>query len=147
MDTTDGVRELYLRLLRAWNDRDAQAMGDCFATDGAMIGFDGSIVDGRTRVIEHLAPIFADHPTASYVTIVRSVRSVGDTAILLADAGMRRPGADAIIPEANARQTIVATRSGDAWSIDLFQNTPAALHGDEDGRTALTAELAVAHAP
>lgn len=62
MTSTEDVRRLYLRLPLAWNDRDAAAMADCFADDGVMIGFDGSLVDGRARIVEHLTPIFADHP-------------------------------------------------------------------------------------
>ena len=90
---SDDTRELYEHLIGTWNDRDAEAMSSLFAPAGIMIGFDGSLVTGVDAVREHLTPIFADHPTAAYVTIVRSVQSVGDGAtLLLADAGMVPPG-------------------------------------------------------
>lgn len=142
----DKLRALYLRLLRAWNERDADVMADCFTDDGLMIGFDGSLAEGRETVRRHLAPIFADHPTAAYVTIIRRVRCIGDSGILYADVGMIPPGAEAPNTEANARQTITAIRTDGRWRVDLFQNTPAALHWDEPGRGALTADLRSAFA-
>lgn len=142
MTANDDTEDLYKRLISAWNDRDAEAMSALFSPTGIMIGFDGSLVTGAEAVREHLTPIFGDHPTAAYVTIVRSVQPVGDSAILLlADAGMVPPGHSEIHAEANARQTLIASELDGRPQISLFQNTPAALHWDEAGRDALTAEL------
>lgn len=142
MSPADEPRGLYLRLLRAWNDRDADAMAACFAEQGIMIGFDGSLADGRTEIRKHLSPIFADHPTAAFVTIVRSVRNAGTTRIVRADVGMLPPGATDLNPAATARQTVVAEQAPHGeWLIALFQNTPAALHGSDAYREALLAEL------
>ena len=141
MSSTDELRALYLRLLRGWNDRDANAMAECFSDNGIMIGFDGSLAHGRAAIREHLSPIFADHPTAAFVTIIRTTRKTGGVGILLADVGMVPPDAREINPAANARQTIVAAEEGGRWQVELLQNTPAALHWDEDRREALSAEL------
>lgn len=73
------VRDLYRRLLEAWNERDAERYGTLFADDGLMIGFDGSPASG-SGVTDHLRPIFKDHPTASFVAKVRSVRGAGSSA-------------------------------------------------------------------
>jgi uncharacterized protein (TIGR02246 family) len=143
--SADDVRALYLRLLQGWNDRDAEAMAACFSGDAIMIGFDGSLAEDRDTIRGHLAPIFADHPTAAYVAIIRSTRRTGDTGILLADVGMVPPGATAINPAANARQTLVAAETDGQVQIELFQTTPAALHWDEAGREALSAELNAAY--
>jgi uncharacterized protein (TIGR02246 family) len=127
---TDGdVRDLYARLLEAWNGRDAEAFAALFADDGAMIGFDGSQATGR-EIREHLQPIFAGHPTAAYVAHVREVRPLAPgVALLRAAAGMVPPGADDLNPAVNTLQTLLAVRSGDGWRIVLFQNTPAQFHG------------------
>ena|SRR5690349_521400 len=127
---TDGdVRDLYARLLGAWNGRDAEAFAALFADDGAMIGFDGSQAAGR-EIREHLQPIFANHPTAAYVAHVREVRALAPgVALLRAAAGMVPPGADDLNPAVNTLQTLLAARSGDGWRIVLFQNTPAQFHG------------------
>lgn len=139
------VRALYDALIEAWNRRDAEAMAALFAPEGQMVGFDGSQVDGAAKIAAHLAPIFADHPTPPFTTVVRGVRSLGpDAAILNAIAGMIPPGQAELRPELNAVQTVTATRRDGAWRIEMFQNTPAALHGRPEAVAAMTAELKAA---
>lgn len=141
----DDIRALYDALIEAWNRRDAGAMAALFAPEGQMVGFDGSQVDGAGEIAAHLAPIFASHPTPPFVTVVRSVRSLGpDAAILNAIAGMIPPGQAELRPELNAVQTLVAARRDGAWRIEMFQNTPAALHGRPEAVAAMTAELKAA---
>jgi uncharacterized protein (TIGR02246 family) len=136
------VEALYFALLDAWNRRDAAGMAALYAADGVQIGFDGSRADGAAHVRAHLEPIFRDHPTARFVAKVRDCRMIGaDVALLTAVAGMIPPGKDRINPPTNAVQTLVAARAGGHWRVALFQNTPAAWHGREEDRLALTAEL------
>ncbi len=141
MSDTNELRGLYLRLLGGWNNREAQVMAECFSSDGVMIGFDGSLAASSEAVADHLAPIFADHPTGAFVAIIRSMRRLGSGGVLLADVGMVPPGSTEINPAANARQTLVAEDSGGQWRVVLFQNTPAALHWDEASSKSLSAEL------
>jgi uncharacterized protein (TIGR02246 family) len=141
------ARTLYRQLLAAWNAHDARAMAALFASNGNLVGFDGSSVNGRTEIEAHLAGIFAHHVTAAYVGIVREVRPLGDDVLLLrAVAGMIPPGKSEIYPAVNAVQTLVVFRSADRWSIALFQNTPAAFHGRPELVEQLTAELQAAAA-
>jgi uncharacterized protein (TIGR02246 family) len=139
---TDGeVRDLYARLLDAWNRRDADAFATLFGDDGAMIGFDGSQAAGPA-IRDHLGPVFADHPTAAYVARVREVRSLAPgVALLRAAAGMVPPGGDDLNPDVNTLQTLLAARAGDGWRIVLFQNTPAEFHGRPDLTEQHLAEL------
>jgi uncharacterized protein (TIGR02246 family) len=127
---TDGeIRDLYARLLAAWNDRNAAAFAALFGDDGAMIGFDGSQAAGPA-IRDHLQPVFTDHPTAAYVARVREIRTLAPEVVLLrAAAGMVPPGGDDLNPAVNTLQTLLAVRAGDAWRIVLFQNTPAQFHG------------------
>jgi uncharacterized protein (TIGR02246 family) len=130
----NAVRELYSRLLDAWNRRSATDFGAEFAMDGSMVGFDGSQATGR-EIVDHLAPIFADHPTATYVAKVRDVRPIGERAVLLrAIAGMIPPGQSELKPDVNAVHSVLAEERGGAWRIVLFQNTAARY----DGRPELT---------
>ena len=144
--TADTVRGLYRAILSGWNERDAPAMAACFSDQALMIGFDGSLVEGRAAIEQHLAPIFVDHPTARFVEIVRSVRDLAEVAILHADVGMVVPGKSEIMPGRNARQTLVARQVGGLWLAELFQNTPAALQMDPEASGKLTAELSAANA-
>ena len=142
MDWEYGVRELYGRLLRAWNQRSAEGMAALFREDGRTVGFDGSVHEGPARMREELAAIFASHATGAFVARVRGVVRIGaDAAVLHAVAGMVPPGGDDLNPAVNAVQSLVAERSGEDWRIVLFQNTPAAHHGRPEASAALTGEL------
>jgi uncharacterized protein (TIGR02246 family) len=140
-DAHDAVRDVYERLLAAWNGRGAEAFADLFASNGTMIGFDGSQATG-TEIRDHLDPIFRDHPTAAYVAKVREIRSIGPDAVLLrAIVGMVPPGQDQLNPATNALHSLVAERGDGGWSIVLFQNTPAQYHGRPDLVESHTAEI------
>lgn len=135
------VRDLYSRLLDAWNRRDAADYAALFATDGTVIGFDGSIMAGA-EVERTLAAIFADHPTAAYIAKICEVRPLGSQAVLLrASVGMLPPGGTDLNPAVNAHQVLVAEQHGADWRIVLFQNTPAQYHGRPDLVEQHTAEL------
>ncbi|TWJ11887.1 uncharacterized protein (TIGR02246 family) [Stackebrandtia albiflava] len=133
---------LYHRLIDCWNRHDATGYGDTFTDDGALVGFDGSTVDGREAVTAHLAEIFADHTPARYVTVVRETRRLSEGVYLVrAVAGMVPPGRTDLEPAANAVQSLVATDTGAGWRVVLFHNTPAAFHGRPEAAERLTAEL------
>lgn len=139
------TRDLYERLIQAWNKRNARDYALLFASNGSIVGFDGSQVSGQMEIGAHVSEVFSHHQTASYVTIVREVRTLGsDVTLLRANAGMLPPGKDELNPEMNAVQSLVAARKGEKWEIALFQNTPAAFHGRPELSKKLTDELRVA---
>jgi uncharacterized protein (TIGR02246 family) len=139
------TRELYRQILQAWNKRNAREYALLFAPDGIIVGFDGTQIFGQSEIGAHVSKIFSHHQTASYVSIVREVRSLTDgVTILSATAGMVPPGKDDIDPEVNVVQTLVAVESGNAWKIALFQNTPARFDGRPDEAKKLTEELRAA---
>jgi uncharacterized protein (TIGR02246 family) len=141
-DVETAIRDLYERLLAAWSRRSAADYAALFADDGNVVGFDGSPIDGRSKIEAHLAFIFGHHPTAAYVSIVREVRLLSpDVALLRAAVGMIPPGHSDLNPDANAVQTLVASRRDGRWRIELFHNTPAAFHGRPEERQKLTDEL------
>ena len=136
------ARSLYDRLIQAWNKRNARDFALVFASNGSIVGYDGSQVDGQLAVGAHISEIFSHHQTAGYVTIVREVRPIsGDVVILRANAGMVPPGKGDINPERNAVQSMVAAQKGGKWEIALFQNTPAAYDGRPELAKKLTEEL------
>ena len=138
----DEIQDLYRNLIDAWNNRDAQGMADQFSEQGVQIGFDGSKVVGKAEILSHLKPIFENHPTAPFVTKVKSIRPLGtDAAILNAIAGMIPPGKKDLEPNVNAHQTLVAVKKDEAWQIELFQNTPAQFHGRPELVEQMTEEL------
>ena len=133
---------LYQQLLDAWNRRDAAAMAALFAEDGHVIGFDGSQYHGGAEIAAEIGKVFANHQTARYIWKIKEMRLLSpDCALLRAVVGMVSPGQTDLNPAVNALQTVVATRQGSTWRIELFQNTPAQFHGRPDLAQALTAEL------
>jgi uncharacterized protein (TIGR02246 family) len=144
-DAVSATRDLYDRLIDAWNKRNARDYALLFASTGSIVGFDGSQVNGQTEIGGHVSEVFSHHQTASYVTIVREVRSIAtDVTLLRANVGMVPPGKDDLNPEMNAVQSMVAARKSGKWEIALFQNTPAAYHGRPDLSKKLTDELRAA---
>jgi uncharacterized protein (TIGR02246 family) len=136
------VRALYRRVLDAWNRRSARDFAAPFADDGEVIGFDGSQNAGRVEIESELERIFADHETGSYVSKIRSVRSLGeDGAVLRAVAGMVPAGKSDLEPKLNAVQSLVAERQDGEWRVVLYQNTPAQFHGRPELVERLTEEL------
>jgi uncharacterized protein (TIGR02246 family) len=140
-DPHAAARDLYARLIEAWNAHDADAFAGLFAADGVSIGFDGSEAVGD-EIREHLAAVFADHETAPYIGKVREVRSLGaDAVVVRAIVGMVPPGREELNSKANALQSLVAVRRGEEWRVALFQNTPAQYHGRPEAVEEHTAEI------
>ena len=145
MSDEQDIRDLYRRLLAAWDSRNAAGIAALIAPHGNMVGFDGSPLDGPAAIAAALGQIFALHPTPPFIGIVREVRMLSpDTAMLRAVAGMVVPGINDINPAVNAIQTLVSARHGGVWMVEMFQNTPAAFHGRPDEVEKLTAELRAA---
>jgi uncharacterized protein (TIGR02246 family) len=141
-DSDRATRELYTRLIEAWDKRNARDFALLFASDGGIVGFDGSQVNGQLEVGAHLTEIFSHHQTPSYVSIVREVRSLADdVALLRANTGLVPSGKDDIDPALNAVQSMVAVQKGGAWKVALFHNTPASFHDRPDLAKKLTEEL------
>ncbi|UKS25653.1 SgcJ/EcaC family oxidoreductase [Paenibacillus sp. HWE-109] len=136
------VKALYHKLIATWNERNAADMAANFAEDGEIIGFDGSQVRGRALIFEHLAPIFASHPTPPYYGKVKEVHMLTEgVAVLRAVAGMVPEEQTDIAPGLNTHQTLIAVKKESSWEILLHQNTPAQFHGRPELVEALTNEL------
>jgi len=142
MDNQEHILALYQQLLQQWNKRNAAGMTGLFVTNGTLIGFDGSQLNGQKEIYTVLDEIFSNFPTAAYVSIVKEVRVLTDTtALLLSVAGMVAVGSNDISPEVNVLHSITAVKDEGKWRIALFQNTPAAFHGRPELAEQLSADL------
>ncbi len=136
------IKTLYHNLIHAWNNRNAKSMANQFTEQGELIGFDGSQEVGRNTIFAHLEPIFAEHPTPPFISVVKDVHFLGaEVAMLRAIVGMIPPGKTELEPNLNAHQTLTAVKENDGWKIKLFQNTPAKFHGRPDLVERMTEEL------
>jgi uncharacterized protein (TIGR02246 family) len=128
--------------LQQWNKRNAATMTGMFASNGILIGFDGSQLNGRAEIYAVLDEIFTNFPTAAYISIVKEVKMLSETsAQLLAVVGMVASGATDISPQVNAIQTMTAIMEDGKWHVALLQNTPAAFHGRPELAEQLSADL------
>lgn len=136
------VRSLYQELLNQWNEKKAQEMAALFTSEGSMVGFDGSQINGAKEIEAHLASIFSQYPTGRFINIIREVRPLGaDVALVCGNVGMVPRGYADINPAVNAVQSMVAVKQGGQWRVALFQNTPAAFHGRPEDAEKLSQEL------
>jgi len=136
------IERLYHELIESWDKVKARDYANLFAEDANVIGFDGSTMNGRKEIFEHINSIFNNHKTGKYVTIVKEVRFLSpDIGILQAVTGLVPSGKDELEPKTNAIQTMVAEKEEDEWHIALFQNTPAQFHGRPELVEAMTKEL------
>lgn len=141
-DWDSASRDLYSRLLDAWDKRNARDFALLFASDGSLVGFDGSQVNGQLEIGAHLSEIFSHHQTPRYIGIVREVRQLSaESALLRANSGLIPPGKDDIDPKLNAVQSMVAVQKGGSWKIAHFHNTPATFDQRPDLAQKLTEEL------
>ncbi|WP_204332012.1 SgcJ/EcaC family oxidoreductase [Geodermatophilus sabuli] len=136
------IRALYASFLDGWNRRSGAAVAAGFTDDGDIVGFDGSHHRGRLSIAADLRQVFGNHPTPTYVGVVRSVRPMAPgVAVLLAHAGMVPPGGDDFDPRLHVVHTLVAVDEDGRWRISLLQSTPARWHQHPEAREALTEEL------
>lgn len=140
---TNQIKELYQRLIDAWNKRDASGMAELFVDEGEMIGFDGSLASGSKGVFSQLEPIFATYPTPPFISKIKDVRllNADNAAIVRAIVGMVPPGRKELEPSLNAHQTLIAVKIEGKWLIELFQNTPARYDGRPELIEQMTNEL------
>src|SRR5581483_9899531 len=120
-DSTQAV-SVFTKLLEAWNRRSAEDFAMLFETDGSVVGFDGSQMNGRNEIASTLKNIFDHHATARFV-------------------GMVPPGATELNPAVNAVQSLLFVERHGDLRIALLHNTPAAFHGRPELATQLTEEL------
>jgi uncharacterized protein (TIGR02246 family) len=136
------VLALYLTFIQQWNNRDAAAMAACCANNCTLIGFDGSLIQGRQNIERQLSGIFADHATPRYVTLPAKVTFLhAQIAQLLAHVGMVATGKDQVDPALNAVQSVTLVKQNGHWLIEQYQNTPAQYHNNPQATQALTADL------
>jgi len=72
-NSKEDIKILYKAYIDAWNKQDALALANLTADDCIMIGFDGSQMFGKADIEASISKIFANHKTATYVTIIKGI--------------------------------------------------------------------------
>lgn len=138
------IPALYQQLMDGWNEGSGEAFAAPFAEDGDLVGFDGTLLNGRQEIISFHQQLFYKYVKGTrLVGKVRSVRFLTPhVAIMHAVGGTIMAGQTDIDPERNSVHTLVAERGGQGeWRLTAFQNTRAQYLGRPEQSLALTEEL------
>jgi uncharacterized protein (TIGR02246 family) len=119
------VRDLYQRLMDAWNRGSGDAFASVFTEDGDLVGFDGTHLHGRKEIASFHQELFDKW--------LRGTRLVGrvenvtlpadDVAVVHAVGETILPGNSKPSPERDSIQTLVAMKRDGDWRFTAFQNT------------------------
>jgi uncharacterized protein (TIGR02246 family) len=119
------VRELYQRLMDAWNQGDGTAFAAVFTHDGDLVAFDGTHLKGREQIAAVQQRLFDKYLKGTrLVGEVERVRFLDhDTAVMHALGNTVMRGKSTPSRQRASIQTLVAVRHDDGWRVAAFQNT------------------------
>lgn len=138
---------LYQAFQKAWNDRDVASIGSAYAPTAIQVDFSGTTIVGADSMRGHFSRIFRDPKCGTMIGTIREIRELApDVVLLRAVAGYVPPRRTRIDPRRTEVQTVVFSRKGSGWRIELFQVTPAALHGHPEIEEQLSHEIQDAQA-
>ena len=145
MTETDSkeIQQLYQKKICGWNIGDAAKFAEPYSEDADFIGFDGTYLEGKQKIITFHAMLFDKFVRGTrLVGKVKHIRFPTPTiAIVVGISGTIERGHDSINPEGNSIHTIVAVKTDQVWRFTSFQNTRAQYMGNPEKIDALVKEL------
>jgi uncharacterized protein (TIGR02246 family) len=126
------VRDVYRQLMDAWNRGSGAEFAAVFTADGHLVGFDGTLLEGRQEIAAFHQRLFDRWLKGSrLVGQVTDVRFLGpDVAVLHVVGGTVLRGRRAPAPERDSIMTLVVTRQAEGdWRLAAFQNTRLRIMG------------------
>lgn len=119
------IREVFERLVEAWNAGDADAYGAQFTGDADYVAFDGVNQKGRHGIIAGHRPLFDRFLKGSRLTgELVSVRVLApDVAVAHALGSIIDRGRTTPKPERLSSQTLVLVKRDGVWQVTAFHNT------------------------
>jgi uncharacterized protein (TIGR02246 family) len=125
---TEAVRDVLRRAYAAWADNDADAFAALY-TDDATVVMPGVFHPDRAAIHSYMSAGFAGPLEGSRaLDEERSLRVVGDAAIVISRSIILRAGEDDTPDDADARAvtaTWVLARTAGGWKIAAYANAPA----------------------
>lgn len=121
-----GIDDVLRRIYDAWAAGDADAFADCYTPD-ATVAMPGSYKGGREQVRTYMAAAFAGPLSGSTgVDEPMNVRILGDTAVVVSEAGILMAGETELPADRRRLATWVLVReaAGD-WRVAAYHNCPA----------------------
>jgi len=136
------IEKLYNGMINCWNNSNADKFAGHFSTEGTIIDFDGTVVNGKVEVEEYLNGVLMKHESPFYIAIIRSIRFITDDVCILETAvGRFFHDKDDIDPSLNMVQTVIVKKKNNSWLIEQLQNTRAAFHSHPELLKKLTEKI------
>ncbi|WP_033342710.1 SgcJ/EcaC family oxidoreductase [Catenuloplanes japonicus] len=123
--SVEAMRAIPARLVAAWNDGDATAFFADFADDADFVEFEGTVLKGRTTLIETQQPIFdtvmkGSRLERSEVPFARIVAS--GWGVVHHRVGIQMPGEETPPPHRYVMQLLALVWQNDRWEVAALQN-------------------------
>jgi uncharacterized protein (TIGR02246 family) len=121
IDTT--VRERLAESVAAWDAQDADAFAALYADDATVNISSGASLAGREQIRQYMAAGFAGPlaGTRGYEN-PRSIRVLGDVAVVTSESGYSLPGESSVPAERVRRSTWVLSRHSGDWLVEAYHN-------------------------
>jgi uncharacterized protein (TIGR02246 family) len=111
------------RFIKAYNARDAQALGELFSPDGEIEDEDGALTRGRDPIVARFARIFSDGASGTLAVTPDSLRFLGtDLAIEEGRASVTTRAGE---PPQTNRYSAIYTRQGGRWLHARIRDEPS----------------------
>jgi uncharacterized protein (TIGR02246 family) len=113
------------RIVKAWENNDADAFADACAEDATMILVDDVYLAGREQIRDFMKKAYDTFYKGTRVTgVPLSVQSLSDdVAVVVTRGGVIKAGATELAAEDAIRATWIVARYGDEWLVAGYQNT------------------------
>ena len=116
------ITDLLASFVKAYNAKDAKALGDLFTPDAEIQDEDGDVTQGREAIVARFAGIFKENGDTSLAVDTDSLRFLGtDLAI---EEGTASLSTGAETPPRTNRYSVIYARQGGRWLHALIRDEP-----------------------
>ena len=116
------ITDLLASFTKAYNEKDAKALGALFTPDAEIQDEDGEVTHGREAIIAHFAGTFEENGDSSLGVETDSLRFLGTDLAIEEGTASLSTGAETL-PRTN-RYTVIYARQGGRWLHALIRDEP-----------------------
>src|SRR4051794_6319216 len=120
------ITDLLASFVKAYNAKDARALGDLFTPDAEIEDDDGTVARGRDAIVERFAGIFKEGKSDKLAVETDSLRFLGTDLAIEEGTASLSTGADT--PPVTNRYSVIYARQGGRWLHARVRDEPP----DED---------------
>jgi uncharacterized protein (TIGR02246 family) len=116
------IRDVLASFIRAYNAKDAKALGDLFTPDAEIQDEDGEITRGRDAIVERFSAIFKASGGDRLAVDADSLRFLGTDLAIEEGTASLSTGAD--MPPRTNRYSVIYARQGGRWLHARIRDEP-----------------------